>query len=135
MTMLPITTFLAAFLLLPGFTSAQEETIGEKEFRRNCAACHGPEGRGDGPLAEWLKQAPPSLTEISKNNNGLFPFQEIYQAIDGTTGTGAHGTSAMPIWGDRYTAETFDQVGPYGGEEIVRGRILELVFYLQTIQE
>lgn len=35
---------------------------GGKIFAANCAACHGAEGHGDGPLASQLKQRPSNLT-------------------------------------------------------------------------
>ena len=45
-----------------------------------------------------------------------------------------HGVRDMPIWGGRYQEEAGEMYGPYGGEVVVRGRILELVYYLQSIQ-
>jgi hypothetical protein len=41
----------------------------------------------------------------------------------------------MPIWGARYKAEQGGKYGPYGGEMAVRARVLELVFYVQSLQE
>jgi hypothetical protein len=42
----------------------------------------------------------------------------------------------MPVWGDRYMAEAMTRLGPGPMNEfIVRKRVLELVYYLQSIQE
>ncbi len=38
------------------------ERVGARAFARNCAGCHGPQGRGDGPAAESLLIAPRNLT-------------------------------------------------------------------------
>jgi hypothetical protein len=60
-----------------------------------------------GPLAQQLKSASvmPDLTELSKKNNGVFPFMRIYETIDGTHSATWHGTRQMPIWGPRYKIE------------------------------
>lgn len=42
----------------------QESAIGPEEvFRRQCVACHGPEGKGDGPAARALKPRPSNLAD------------------------------------------------------------------------
>ena len=42
--------------------SAQSIVRGYDLFLENCAACHGPQGRGDGPAAQSLTTKPPDLT-------------------------------------------------------------------------
>lgn len=112
--------------------------VGELEFRKSCATCHGPGARGDGPMAEFLTVAPPDLTRLSRRNGGRFPATEIYRIIDGRRGLRAHGGGEMPIWGDRYRAEVLEGSPlPHGvsADAIVHGRILSIVFYLETLQE
>jgi hypothetical protein len=46
----------------------------------------------------------------------------------------AHGDSAMPIWGQRFAASAAES-GVYGSELEVRGRLLALVTYLESIQQ
>lgn len=41
----------------------------------------------------------------------------------------------MPVWGDRFQASNIEDAGLYGAEVIVRGRILSLVTYLESIQD
>jgi mono/diheme cytochrome c family protein len=63
-------------------------------------ACHGKEGRGDGPVAAAMKKAPANLTSLSIRNNGKFPELEVYHSILGDGIIAAHGSQEMPVWGD-----------------------------------
>lgn len=128
-------TIIAAAAVAGPAALAEEELIGSDEYRVSCAACHGVGGRGDGPMAQYLNVPPSDLTTLSAKNEGKFPLLEVFQLIDGRAITGVHGTRAMPIWGDRYKAEMEDMYGPYGSETAVRGRILQLIYYIQQIQQ
>lgn len=132
----------AGLLLVTGsVVNAQEEmgtqSIGKMEFQRNCAVCHGASGKGDGPLVEFLKQAPSDLTQLRKKNGGVYPQAKVYDWIRDAKRIRAHGTAEMPIWGDRYSQEIIEQYGEHytGPASSVRQRILELVFYIGTIQQ
>ena len=130
----------AAMSALSSPALAEEDLIGADEYQSSCLACHGVGGKGDGPMAEFLSVKPSDLTVISKNNEGVFPLLEVFQVVDGRTVIGAHGVRhtegwEMPVWGARYKAEAGSKYGPYGGEAAVRARILELVFYIQSIQQ
>ena len=114
--------------------AAEEELIGSDEYRISCMACHGVGGKGNGSMAELLKVPPSNLTEIAKKNNGVFPLEQVYRTIDGRHGVTGHGDRDMPIWGARYAKEDAERYGPYGGDEVVRLRILELVYYIQMLQ-
>ena len=122
--------------------AAQELKIGAAEYAQYCAGCHGEDGRGGGPIAEYFGAKPPSLTLLAKDNGGVFPLQRAYQIIDGRVPIKAHGEGDMQIWGNRYRAEIddIDMDAPDAVREslrrrLVRGRILELIFHLQMIQE
>jgi len=53
----------------------------------------------DEPLAQLKSTtAVPDLTELSKKNDGVFPFMRIYEKIDGTRSMTWHGTRQMPVW-------------------------------------
>lgn len=115
--------------------AAQEDvTGGAAEFRNSCAPCHGADGQGHGPVAYFLKVKPADLTTLAKNNDGEYPFLKVFQTIDGRTVVSGHGDRAMPIWGDRYQAQTGVPPNTYASETMVRARVLELVYYIQTIQ-
>jgi mono/diheme cytochrome c family protein len=109
-------------------TSGSNET-GAQLFKTYCAACHGLNGRGDGPAALQLRKPPPDLATYTARNGGVFPSERLRQIIDGT-GVGAHGDREMPIWGDAFRVAR-------GGltPEAVKARIDAIVRYLGTIQE
>ena len=126
-------------LAAPPATAADGDVVGEAEFRRHCAVCHGIGARGAGPLAGLLREGPIDLTQLTKQNDGVFPLDRIYRVIDGRYEVAAHGTRSMPVWGERYMKDAASVYGPGDVEKlrerVVQGRILELVFYLQTVQE
>jgi len=110
---------------------AQQEKVienGQRLFNQKCAICHGMEGKGDGALGLQLKVQPADLSRLSKSNDGAFPFWQVYGKIDGRENIGAHGPSEMPIWG------TDDEYVGVGGR-LAEGQILEIVFFLESIQE
>jgi hypothetical protein len=74
----------------------------------------------------------PDLTQLSKKNNGEFPFWKTYRVIDGRENVQTHGTSDMPIWGDEFRLDAGSNMMR---QSEVRGKILSLVYYLQSIQE
>ena len=55
---------------------AQEANYGQAEYLNSCAVCHGPEGKGDGPLAEELMTRPADLTVLSKKNKGRLSLSQ-----------------------------------------------------------
>lgn len=123
----------AAGILAAMPAAAAEDPVGKDEYMNSCATCHGESGRGDGQIAGLMTVKVPDLTRIAERNDGVFPVQDMFMIVDGRTGIRGHGYP-MPVWGARYRAEAGDRYGPYGAEEVVRGRILSLVYYLQGIQ-
>ncbi|WP_397543416.1 c-type cytochrome [Roseovarius salis] len=57
--------------------SAEDMTFGELEYMNSCAQCHGSEGKGGGPMAGYLTESLPDLTQIQKNNGGVFPVTAV----------------------------------------------------------
>ena len=131
-----VTGVLSVLVALPFNSSlAEGETVGADEYRNSCLTCHGVGGRGNGPLAQHLLVKPSDLTQIAKNNYGEFPFLKIIHAIDGRMTIKLHGAASMPVWGSRYKVEAGNTFGPFGAETYIRGRILSLAYYLESIQE
>jgi mono/diheme cytochrome c family protein len=121
--------------LVAGAAQAQDIT-GQTEFREHCAACHGLTGLGDGPIGPLLKTPAPNLALISQRNGGKFPFEKIYDIIEGSSVIAAHGTRDMPLWGDHYRSNP-KPVTPDQAEMaamVARDRILSLVYYIGTLQ-
>ena len=109
--------------------------LGRQEYIKSCAICHGDHGKGDGPLSNRLDTKPPDLTQIQKNNNGVFPFIHLHKVIDGRESVATHGSRTMPIWGDRLSGESWFEVSTKHAETLARGRIFEMLLYLESIQE
>ena len=108
-----------------------EEPSGAALYARHCAACHGAEGKGDGPVAPALERAPSDLTTLARRHGGRFDAQRVAVVIDGRSPVVEHGTRDMPVWGVVFEAEL-------SGETYVGYRAIErsqsLTEFLATIQ-
>lgn len=130
----------AVFVSTSMSAGAQGEDPGKHEYDVHCAVCHGPTGRGDGPYVALLNiKEMPDLTTLQRRNAGVYPYERVYDTIDGRRQTKAHGTSDMPIWGDRYMEQAKSGYyeypdAPYMPPYYVRSRILALTEYLARIQ-
>jgi mono/diheme cytochrome c family protein len=102
-----------------GSPASAQDDVGKLQYQVSCAACHGAGAKGDGPVSKELKTPPADLTVLAKNNNGVFPYDRVYQIIDGRHSTIAnHGTRKMPKHAHAFKA-----------------RILAVINYLKTVQE
>jgi mono/diheme cytochrome c family protein len=102
---------------------------GKVTFGRFCVSCHGPEAKGDGPLAKDLRVTVPDLTALTQRNGGKYPHDRVVQVIKSGESVRGHGTPDMPAWGDAFknTKGT--------GEATVDAAIRDLSQYLQTLQK
>ncbi len=105
--------------------------VGERLFVRHCAVCHGRSGAGDGPFAGILSVPSADLTRIAARRDGVFPRDEIAAYVDGRFVPPAHGTREMPIWG-RWLGQPLTP--DTTSDEAVRGEILALLTYVETLQ-
>lgn len=112
---------------------AVAEEAGEFAYQQYCATCHGPGGKGDGNLTDILSVAVSDLTRLSANNDGVFPMLHVIQTIDGRTGVRGHD-QPMPTYGALFK-ERMSEIGPYAAEIALRGEILSIAYYLESIQE
>ncbi len=119
--------------------NGNEADLGEREFEKNCSVCHGSGGHGDGPYAGLLNVPLPDLTTLSQRNSGVFPFQRVYDTVEGTQMVKGHGTKRMPIWGQAYAYDAESdfftwRAFPWDAEAFVRARILALTEYVGRLQ-
>jgi len=130
-------TLVAAAACVSGFGYAADKVdIGKQEYETSCANCHGLKGEGNGPYMASLKSNVPKLTTLSKNNGGVFPYERVYDTIDGRYLIESHGRD-MPIWGNRYCTDVSKRLWddyPADAESFVRSRILALIDYLNRLQ-
>ena len=68
---LAIATVLAATTALATPRGAARGKAGDRIYADNCASCHGPKGRGDGPNASRLDPRPPDLTGSGMDEAGI----------------------------------------------------------------
>jgi len=127
--------------ILIGATSAalaaDNLDIGKSEYEVACAVCHGRTGRGDGPLKLQMVSQMPDLTVLAKNNYGVFPFDRVYQIIDGRREVLAHGPRDMPVWGRNFNMQSsiyFENYPRHDIESNARSRMLALTEYLYRLQ-
>jgi mono/diheme cytochrome c family protein len=102
---------------------------GKQMFEAYCAACHGKEGKGDGPVAAALKVPPTDLTVLARQNNGKFPSMQVAKAITGEADISAHGSKEMPIWGPVFMSMSHQH------ESEVHLRVANLAEYIKSLQQ
>src|SRR5690349_7961828 len=101
---------------------------GRQIYKDYCAACHGSEGKGNGPVARSLRKAPSDLTTLAKRHGGAFPEEYVTNVLRFGLGFSSHGSSEMPVWGPIF------QYLEHYNEAAVRQRIKNLCEYLESIQ-
>lgn len=108
---------------------AAERPDGARLFMNHCAACHGADAEGGGPVAAAMQTTVPNLRTLAQRNGGTFPTDSVTAYIDGREIKAAHGDRQMPIWGEVFR-------GPEQGtaQRTIRERIAALVLFLKGIQ-
>ncbi len=101
---------------------------GKEMYMQYCAACHGADGKGNGPAASSLKTPPPDLTLLAKNHDGKFPASAVSSVLKFGAGPGSHGSSDMPVWGP-----LFQSLDKYH-DGVVQQRISNVVKYIEGLQ-
>ena len=108
--------------------SRTSPTSGQEMFKAYCAACHGLDGKGNGPAVPALKKPPGDMTRLTARNDGRFPELKVLNVINGEVGMPAHGSRDMPVWG-----EVFRDMGR-GDSSEVKLRLRNLTKYIESIQ-
>jgi mono/diheme cytochrome c family protein len=87
----------AKFATNPILPDAESIAIGQELFNENCIACHGPEGRGNGPTAQSLSPPP---ADFAAGHTAIHTDGDLYfwilQGIEDT---------AMPAFESQLTEE------------------------------
>lgn len=127
--------FLSALLFcLASAASAQNLEDGEKLYNLHCAACHGVEAKGNGPMSPVLLVQPANLTLLSQKADGAFPVFRVVKRIDGRDPLVSHG-SDMPVYGWFFEGQGV-AIAANDGQPIMTSKpVADLVAWLKTIQE
>lgn len=113
---------------------------GRRAYVARCASCHGLEARGDGPVGDALRTAPPDLTWLAERSGGAFPRDYVIAVITGSAAITAHGTREMPVWSDRLAPADGDDDDDDGDGAAtaaalyLRRTVEALADYLATVQ-
>ena len=112
--------------------TASAQSSGKQYYLADCARCHGEDGTGRvAAMREVPGYRSVDITQLSKENGGQFPRQEVIDAIEGSKRFPAHLVGGMPIWGKAYAE---------GGNlsdadrKRVKQKIAALVDYIESIQ-
>lgn len=108
---------------------AADDDLGARLYFNHCAACHGENGEGGGPVAATINLAMPNLRSLAQRNGGAFPTAAVTAYIDGRSMPAAHGERQMPIWGD-----VFRGAEQGTSERTTRRRIAALVDLIASMQ-
>ncbi len=105
-----VVTLMALGLGLTFFTSHAlsadgDDKKGEQVFQQYCQVCHGPGGKGDGPVGMALKPPPANLSSDKVQNKKDSELLSIL--IKGKPGT------AMPAWEKDLSAQQMTDVIAY----------------------
>lgn len=111
-----------------------DRSDGAAFFAENCVSCHGTEGRGDGPLAKVVSEAPPDLTTLSQRNGGSFPAAQALSFIYGGPYSDGHLVRIMPEFGP-VMAKDLVPVDIDGTLTPTPRELAGLLEYLKSIQE
>jgi mono/diheme cytochrome c family protein len=98
-------------------------------YKKNCAACHGNDLKGNGPAPYPFKDMTPDLTTLAKRHGGNFPDSYVSDVLQKGVVLPDHGPAEMPTWGPDFRARD-------GMDETqVQLRITNLIIYLKSVQE
>lgn len=130
---IPILAATGALALAACAVQGPRPQAGRASYEEMCASCHGPNGRGDGPMAAQLKVKPADLTTIAARNGGKFPRVAVMSMIDGYKRAKGHG-GLMPVFDPLLQGPTVMIDTGDGVETPTPARLVDLADYIQTLQ-
>ena len=100
---------------------------GGQIYKQYCAACHGVDAKGHGPVGRALRKPAPDLTTLAKRHGGKFPYPYVTGILTFSPGVPSHGSGDMPTWGALFEY--------YYNKSSAQQRIQNLCDYLAYLQE
>ncbi len=107
---------------------------GKGLFMENCAACHGANGKGDGPMARSMTKPPKDLTLIQARHGDKFPESIVLSTIDGYARSDLSGPG-MPEFGALLEGDLIPYDSGDGIETPTPRKLLALLEYIESIQQ
>ena len=124
-------------LVLPAIARADAADVAQVDgalfFQDYCAACHGVDAMGMGPMRPALRVPTPDLTLLAERNGGAFPHFDVIRKIDGRDPLVSHG-SDMPVWGNFFEGEAGAVRTQSGQPILTTAPIAALVEWLESVQ-
>ncbi len=96
-------------------------------YTQYCAACHGANAKGNGPVKKALRKPAPDLTTLAKRHGGKFPYAYVAGVLQFAPGVPSHGSGDMPMWGPLFEY--------YYNQKSAQQRIRNLCDFLAALQE
>ncbi|WP_226644469.1 cytochrome c/FTR1 family iron permease [Microbulbifer variabilis] len=120
---------IAPALSLPSDLLSFEES--RALFQTQCIACHGVEGRGDGPLAAGLEPAPTNFheRERAENRSLLGLYDAISNGIDGTAMTAFTNFTEQQRWSLAFYVGSLAFAGESASAADSKPSLQDLVMY------
>jgi mono/diheme cytochrome c family protein len=127
--------FAFALMALASPVLAEGDPVaGEGLFQTFCAACHGMDAQGEGPMSNVLTVEPPDLTLLSQSNSGVFPVFRVVRQIDGRDPMMAHGGD-MPVFGALFDFPDGSIKSETGQPIVTAQPIADVAAWLESIQD
>jgi len=123
-----------AVTVMAGAGFAENVDEGAALYLTHCATCHGIDMDGNGPMAGVLLIKPDNLLTLSQGNDGQFPLVRVIKRIDGRDPLVSHG-SPMPVYGDFFEGVDVALKTPTGQPIMTSQPVVELVAFLQSVQQ
>ncbi len=115
-------------------TTVETTNTGKTLYVRYCAACHGVDGRGDGPEDLRLNTPPADLTKIAARRDGMWPALEIMDILSGYS-RNVLPREDMPVIVDILDHE-MSEFDPGNGEPILMPtKLIAIANYLESLQD
>jgi hypothetical protein len=114
----------------PAIVWGNDISEGRELYLQHCAACHGINGDGHGPLEHELTAPPADLRLLSRKYGNPLPEDQIARFMDGRADLKAHGPRDMPVWGE----EMWQYPEGSGNPNQVSDSVAHIIHYLQSVQ-
>jgi mono/diheme cytochrome c family protein len=131
----PVGAAVFMLVVLGANTRPAAAQSGKQDYEKYCADCHGSGGKGNAPFVQTIPMHPPpsDLTQLTKDNGGKFPFDEVVDMIDGRKNIPSHERLQMPFLGE--TLQEPGQEFTPDGDAAVKKKIDATARYVESLQQ